>query len=44
MFHFPPNNLSVVCIGVCDWGEVGRLGEDNPSPHGFAIEKKTTTQ
>jgi hypothetical protein len=29
---------------VCDWGEVGKLGEDNPSPCGFVIEQKIKNQ
>jgi hypothetical protein len=29
---------------VCDLGETRRLGENNPSPYGYAIEKETTTQ
>jgi hypothetical protein len=41
MLHFPPNNLLVVYIGVCDWGEVGRLRKDNSSPYGFVTKKKT---
>ncbi len=44
MLHFPPDNLSVIYIGVCDWGEVGRLGEDNPSPYGFVTKEKSATQ
>lgn len=26
---------------LCNWGEVGRLQEDNPSPYGFMIEEDT---
>jgi hypothetical protein len=44
MLHFPPNNLLVIYIIVCDWGEGKRLGEDNPSPYGFATKKETPTQ
>jgi hypothetical protein len=34
------DNLSIIYIGVCDWGEVGRLREDNPSPYGFMIKEE----
>jgi hypothetical protein len=42
--HFPSDKLSAIYIGVCDLGETRRLGEDNPSPYGYATEKETTTQ
>jgi hypothetical protein len=44
MLHFPPYNLLVVYIGVCDWGEARKLGEDNPSPYGFVTKEETPTQ
>jgi hypothetical protein len=40
MLHFPPYNLSIIYIGVCDLGEARKLGEDNSSPHGFATKEK----
>jgi hypothetical protein len=44
MLCFLANKLSNVYIGVCDWGEMRKLGEDNPSPYGYATKKDTTTQ
>ncbi len=44
MLHFLLDNLSNVYIGVCDWGEAGRVGEHNPSPYGYAIEEETAIQ
>ncbi len=36
MLHFLGHKLDVVCIGVCDWGEVGCLQEVTPSLYDFA--------
>jgi hypothetical protein len=44
MLHFPPDNLLAIYIIVCDWGDGKRLGEDNPSPYGFAKKKEIPTQ
>jgi hypothetical protein len=44
MLHFPPNNLSGIYIGVGDWGEARKLGEDNPFPYGFVTKEETPTQ
>ncbi len=38
MLHFPLDNLLALYIGVCDWGEARKLGEDNPSPYGFVTK------
>jgi hypothetical protein len=37
MLHFPVDKL-----GMCDWGEVGRLQEVTPSLYGFAKEQNAT--
>jgi len=39
ILHFPLNKLNVVYIGMCDWGEVGRLQELMPSLYGFTKEQ-----
>jgi hypothetical protein len=44
MLQFPLDNLLTIYIGVCDWGEARRLGEDKPSPYGFVTKEETTTQ
>ncbi len=42
MLHFPLNKLDVVYIGMCNWGEVGRLQEVMSSLYGFAKEQDAT--
>ncbi len=42
MLHFLANKLDVVCIGVCDWGEVGCLQKVTPSLYDFAKEQDAT--
>jgi hypothetical protein len=44
MLHFLLDNFLLVYISVCDWGEVGRLGEDNPSPYGFVVKEEIKNQ
>ncbi len=39
MLHFLPDKLNVVYIGVCNWGEVGRLQEVMPSLYGFVKDQ-----
>ncbi len=39
MLHFLANNLDVVYIGMCDWGEAGGLQKVTPSLYGFAKEQ-----
>jgi hypothetical protein len=36
MLHFPLNNLDVMYIGVCNWGEVRYLQEVTPFLYHFA--------
>ncbi len=36
------DKLDVMYIGVCDWGETGRLQEVTPSLYGFAKEQDAT--
>jgi hypothetical protein len=38
MLLFLADKPNVVYIGMCDWGEVGRLQEVTPSLYGFAKE------
>ncbi len=42
MLHFLLNKPNVVCIGICDWGEVERLQEVMPSLHGSTKEQDAT--
>jgi hypothetical protein len=42
MLHFLVNNLDVVYIPMCDWGEARRLQEVKPSLYGFAKEQDAT--
>jgi serine/threonine protein kinase len=35
LLHFPPDHVDRVYIGVCDWGMVIRLIEDNLSMYGY---------
>jgi hypothetical protein len=36
MLHFPLDNLDVMYIGVCNWGEVRHLQEVTPFLYHFA--------
>jgi serine/threonine protein kinase len=42
MLHFLADNLDVVYIGVCDWGEAKCLQEVMTSLYGFAKEQNAT--
>jgi hypothetical protein len=42
MLHFLANNLDVVYIGVCDWGEAKCLQEVTTSLYGFVKEQNAT--
>lgn len=40
LLHFPPENVDVAYIGVCDWGLASRVVEDKPSLYGDMDEAK----
>jgi hypothetical protein len=39
MLHFSPDNIDVMYIGMCDWGEMGCLQEATPLLYGFPKEQ-----
>jgi hypothetical protein len=43
MLHLPPNNLDVMYIGMCDWGEMGCLQEATPLLYDFPRNKMPLT-
>jgi serine/threonine protein kinase len=40
LFHFPPDHVDRVYIGVCDWGMASRVIEDKTSVYGYPTKAK----